>query len=90
MFSSKVENNHLIYTDGLKNLKRLMVVQHWLMSSNLEDHYVEFLKEMVSNLDTEWIDFKDVILEEIELYEITQEDVQQELKSFIKVKPLVC
>ncbi|MFP5111857.1 hypothetical protein ACSU64_05695 [Bacillaceae bacterium C204] len=90
MFSSKAENSHLMYTDGLKNLKRLMVVQHWLMSSNLEDHYVEFLQQMVSNLDSEWLDFKEEILEEIDIYEITQDEIHQEMNNFIKTKPLVC
>ncbi|WP_419955915.1 hypothetical protein ACN6MT_11240 [Neobacillus niacini] len=89
MLNSRLDSNHQIYTDGLKNLKRLMVVSEFIMSSDLEDQYLNFLKEIIS--DKEWLEYKDEILEEIEIYEITDEEITQELQmsSFIKIPLLV-
>jgi hypothetical protein len=87
MLNSRLDSNHQIYTDGLKNLKRLMVVSEFIMSSDLEDQYLNFLKEIIS--DTEWLEFKDEIVEEINIYELTDEEITQEMSSFVKVPLLV-
>ncbi|TCN25507.1 hypothetical protein [Mesobacillus foraminis] len=75
---SKTDNSH--QSGGLKNYKKLMVVTHFLLASDLEDQYVDFLKDLLNENDPEWADFTEEILEDIQLYEITDEDIKNALK----------
>lgn len=83
---SKIDSDHQAL-DGLKIYKKLMVATEFLLSSDLEEQYVEFLKSLLG--DEEWEEFTEEILETLEQYEIKDDDIREAMSKLIKV-PVIC
>lgn len=76
--------------EPLNIYKRLMVMSEFIIASDLEDRYVSYLRKMLNESD--WEEFREEILSEIELYGISEEQIHHEIEknSFIKVPLQIC
>ncbi|MGD6896077.1 hypothetical protein [Bacillus infantis] len=82
----EVNDQHSVdYSDGILNTQRLMLMSEFILNNNLEDEYLQFLKGL--DIENDWAEFKVVINETITEYEITEDDILQEIGCLVKVKP---
>ncbi|MEC1155625.1 hypothetical protein [Cytobacillus horneckiae] len=71
------------YNDALLNTQRMILLTDFILSSNLEEQYLQHLRGLQRN--TEWQEFYPVIAESIQEYDISDEDIYQAIPALIKV-----
>lgn len=70
------------YTNNLENYKKLMLMTEFILGG-LEDDYVSFLKGTLNC--PEWIEFNNTIKGQIEMFEITEEQIQQGIRDLVSM-----
>ncbi|MEX3710886.1 hypothetical protein ABFV99_00630 [Cytobacillus horneckiae] len=71
------------YNDALLNTQRMILLNDFILSKDLEDQYLQHLRALQSN--NEWQEFYPVIAESIQEYDIPDEDIYQAIPTLIKV-----
>ncbi|MFS0776053.1 hypothetical protein ABC255_08615 [Neobacillus sp. 3P2-tot-E-2] len=86
MFNSKTDSSHQNYNDGLTNTKKLILMSEFILDMSLEDEYAQYLQNLLDK--KEWFDFQQEIKETICEYGITLDEIEANISSLIKVKPM--
>lgn len=83
LLSKAVTTDH--YNNHLETYKKLVVVCEFLLSEELEDTFVRFLGELELSDDPFWSEFSETIQSLKSEFEITSDEINQTINSFIKL-----
>jgi hypothetical protein len=70
-------------TKELVLMRKLMIATEFILHSDLEDQYVEFLQDLL--VENDWLDFQAEILEDIFQYQITDTEIHNNIKNLVKI-----
>jgi hypothetical protein len=80
-------SSHQANNKELVLMRKFMIAAEFILHSDLEDQYVEFLKDLLQ--DDIWSDFQDEILATLEEYQITEIEITNAIKDLIKIPKIV-
>ncbi|MBD8004558.1 hypothetical protein [Bacillus norwichensis] len=87
MKTPDLTNHQVNYSNGLLNTQRMILMNDFIMESNLEDQYLHHLNTL--RQQDGWAEFHPIIEETIQEYQITDYDIQHAISDFIRV-PAFC
>jgi hypothetical protein len=80
-------SSHQANNKELVLMRKFMIATEFILHSDLEDQYVEFLYDLLN--DSNWSEFHPEIQATIEQFEITEIEITNAIKDLIKVPKIV-